>query len=684
MNHSHISIPSPRLLLVEDDPRLREDLDAHFRRRGFRVTVCGDGSHGLEAAGREAFDLVLLDIMLPGLDGLALLESLRREQATPVMLMSALGAEQDRISGFTRGADDYLPKPFSLAELDARTDALLRRVRLDRLPSAQRRDTRLVFDDQAQDVLHQGLPAGLTPSEYRLLATLREHAGEALSKPFLPERAAPQLHAPRPRSRRARLQPAAQTRRGRRPSPADPGGTRPGLPTGGDGTPLMRRHPLLWKLALLQVGFCLLLTWLIYTWGLSVERSTYFLAPADRSYLADYARQAEDAWRSEGAAGAERFRKELSAKEDTWVALVGPHLESLGSTPLSAEESSHLTFMRKLDWPMSRRLQDELPYVSIEFPGHPEQGRLVIQLPERLLPGGLTPWTHLVTHGIVPTLLAALLGLLLYRHLVVPLNRLRDRADALRADELESTPLAAPLAARRDELGELAQALEHMAERLRLSLAQQRLLLRTLSHELRTPLARLRIAHDSELPPEQLRQRLDREIGDMQRLLEDTLDLAWMDTERPQLPTEPVLALSVWEALRDDACFESGWDPARLPCRLGVDCRVEVHLDSLAQAMENLLRNAIRHSPEDGTVSLDGEREGDFWHLRLQDQGPGVAEDQLERIFLPYQRLDDSAGEGFGLGLAIARRAIELQGGRLWASNGKPGLCLHLWLPAAA
>ncbi|RCI68696.1 two-component sensor histidine kinase, partial [Pseudomonas aeruginosa] len=102
---------------------------------------------------------------------------------------------------------------------------------------------------------------------------------------------------------------------------------------------------------------------------------------------------------------------------------------------------------------------------------------------------------------------------------------------------------------------------------------------------------------------EQLRQRLDREIGDMQRLLEDTLDLAWMDTERPQLPTEPVLALSVWEALRDDACFESGWDPARLPCRLGVDCRVEVHLDSLAQAMENLLRNAIRHSPEDGTVS---------------------------------------------------------------------------------
>ncbi|KJK07354.1 MULTISPECIES: sensor histidine kinase [Pseudomonas] len=445
----------------------------------------------------------------------------------------------------------------------------------------------------------------------------------------------------------------------------------------------MRRHPLLWKLALLQVCFCLLLTWIIWIWGLSAERQTYFLDPADRVYLARYAQQAQDIWRREGEAGIERYRAELAAKEDTWVAIIGPHLQSLGSTPLSAEEAGHLTFMRKLDWPMSRRLQDELPYVSIEFPQHPEQGRLVLQLPEHLLPGGLTPWTHLISHGLLPTLLAALLGLLIYRHLVVPLNRLRNRADALRADDLDSDGPGMPLLDRRDELGELAQAFEHMAERLRQSLGQQRMLLRTLSHELRTPLARLRIAHDSGLAPEQLRQRLDREIDDMQRLLENTLDLAWMDTERPQLPTEPVLLLSVWEALREDACFESAWDPARLPCSLGLDCYVQVHLDSLAQALENLLRNAIRHSPVDGQVSLSGRREGDCWHLCLRDHGPGVDEQDLERIFLPYQRLANHSSEGFGLGLAIARRAIELQQGRLWASNGQPGLCLHLLLPAA-
>ncbi|MHA6197017.1 response regulator transcription factor [Pseudomonas wadenswilerensis] len=172
---------SPRLLLAEDDLNLRQDLQQHFQRRGFHVHACESGSEAGQVLEQGGFDLILLDIMLPGIDGLSLLDRLRRDQAVPVMLMSALGAEQDRISGFTRGADDYLPKPFSLAELDARVDALLRRVALDR-----RRDPGTVtLDQELQDVVHQGRNAGLTGSEYRLLATLRAYPGEALSKAFL-------------------------------------------------------------------------------------------------------------------------------------------------------------------------------------------------------------------------------------------------------------------------------------------------------------------------------------------------------------------------------------------------------------------------------------------------------------------------------------------------------------------
>ncbi|MDH0302331.1 MULTISPECIES: response regulator transcription factor [unclassified Pseudomonas] len=176
---------SPKLLLAEDDSRLRQGLEQHFQRRGFAVQACEHGTQALTAMQQGRFDLILLDIMLPGIDGLSLLDELRRHQAVPVMLMSALGAEQDRISGFTRGADDYLPKPFSLAELDARVDALLRRVALDRRPSAPAPHSSLHFDPANHDVAHQGRSAGLTGSEYRLLATLREHPGEALSKAFL-------------------------------------------------------------------------------------------------------------------------------------------------------------------------------------------------------------------------------------------------------------------------------------------------------------------------------------------------------------------------------------------------------------------------------------------------------------------------------------------------------------------
>lgn len=176
---------SPKLLLAEDDPRLRQDLERHFHTRGFTVTACENGTQALVALHQGGFDLLLLDIMLPGVDGLSLLDELRRQQAVPVMLMSALGAEQDRISGFTRGADDYLPKPFSLAELDARVDALLRRVALDRRYAEATSSDELTLDQDAQDVVHQGRSAGLTGSEYRLFATLRAHPGEALSKAFL-------------------------------------------------------------------------------------------------------------------------------------------------------------------------------------------------------------------------------------------------------------------------------------------------------------------------------------------------------------------------------------------------------------------------------------------------------------------------------------------------------------------
>jgi two-component system response regulator PfeR len=178
---------SPRILAIEDDPLLASHLCEHLQRRGFEVTLKESGEEGLELAGSEDFDLILMDILLPGLNGLEVLGTLRRERKVPVILMSALGAEQDRIAGFSQGADDYLPKPFSMSEMEVRIDAVLRRVAYERGESrpAERLDPQLECVESRNDVRIGNQWVGLTPTEYRLLETLLKHAEEVLTKAFL-------------------------------------------------------------------------------------------------------------------------------------------------------------------------------------------------------------------------------------------------------------------------------------------------------------------------------------------------------------------------------------------------------------------------------------------------------------------------------------------------------------------
>ncbi|MDU9390722.1 response regulator transcription factor [Pseudomonas sp. zfem002] len=180
-------IRNPNILAIEDDPVLGAYLHEQLQRSGFLVTWCRNGRDGLEQARERHFDVVLMDILLPGMTGLDALVQLRERSSTPVIMMSALGAEADRITGFQRGADDYLPKPFSMAELRVRIEAILRRVDLERRfsPLSKAPSSELRFDDEASDVCHAGQWAGLTPSEYRLLDTLQRSNDEVLSKPFL-------------------------------------------------------------------------------------------------------------------------------------------------------------------------------------------------------------------------------------------------------------------------------------------------------------------------------------------------------------------------------------------------------------------------------------------------------------------------------------------------------------------
>jgi len=165
-----------RVLVVDDEPALRDTLGYALRQEGFDVELREDGDSGLEAALEDPFDLVILDLMLPGTPGTEVCRRLRAESAIPIVMLTAKGAELDRVMGLEIGADDYVTKPFSMAELIGRIRAILRRRELDRAGVGSiRRVGALELDSGRHQVRIEGQLISLTPSEFRLLDLL---AGE--------------------------------------------------------------------------------------------------------------------------------------------------------------------------------------------------------------------------------------------------------------------------------------------------------------------------------------------------------------------------------------------------------------------------------------------------------------------------------------------------------------------------
>ena len=175
-----------KILVVEDDPGFGYILKEYLEMNSFDVTLLTHGKNIQRIVERHTFDVCLLDIMLPSLDGLQLLSRLRHHKTTPVLLLTARGAEEDRISGFQNGADDYQTKPFSTAELLLRIEAILRRTRQTGSGSPKHLDYQgMVLDLDEKQLLRDDQPLGLTTTEFEVFAALVQGSGEVLSKPYL-------------------------------------------------------------------------------------------------------------------------------------------------------------------------------------------------------------------------------------------------------------------------------------------------------------------------------------------------------------------------------------------------------------------------------------------------------------------------------------------------------------------
>ena len=187
-----------KILVVEDEQTLIETLEYSLRRQGYDVLTAMDGRSAIEVARRHTPDLVVLDLMLPGLDGFEVCRVLRQETSVPILMLTARTDEVDKIVGLEVGADDYLTKPFSMRELVARVKALLRRVRLDKEEQAATTQPdvpteKMVFDKMVIDLSRRELSCDgqvfhLKPKEFDLLTFLARNRGIVLSRDLILER----------------------------------------------------------------------------------------------------------------------------------------------------------------------------------------------------------------------------------------------------------------------------------------------------------------------------------------------------------------------------------------------------------------------------------------------------------------------------------------------------------------
>lgn len=280
-----------------------------------------------------------------------------------------------------------------------------------------------------------------------------------------------------------------------------------------------------------------------------------------------------------------------------------------------------------------------------------------------------------------------LLSYLLALHLTSPLRRLQRAVERFGAGEL-----GARLNWKRgDEVGRLARTFDQMADRIQTLLSAERRLLLDISHELRSPLARLSVATElarSEEPEarEAALNRIEKEADRLNALVGELLQVTRAEGDPGSRHVEPVRLDELLANVVDDCAVEAGARGSRVELKSGPPVTVPGDPELIRRAVENVVRNGIRHTPRDTAVEVRLENSGSSAKIRVRDYGPGVASEHLARIFDPFYRVDtdrNRASGGVGLGLAIARRAVELHKGHIRASNSDPGLTMEIELPTS-
>ncbi len=280
-----------------------------------------------------------------------------------------------------------------------------------------------------------------------------------------------------------------------------------------------------------------------------------------------------------------------------------------------------------------------------------------------------------------------MLCVILARYLVGPIRQLQRVSRRLAKGDL-SVRVGENVAARRDELGELAKDFDHMAEKVGTLLTSKERLLRDVSHELRSPLTRLQIslalARRKTPDAEAEHARIEREIERLDQLIGQIIRFSRIQHSTTDLSYEIVDLEPLVKQLIEDGNFEAEARDKGVVLKTSIAIELRAVRDFLASAVENIIRNAIRFTPEGSNVEVRLEEESGFAVVRIRDYGPGVPATALDDLFEPFFRVDETRGkenDGTGLGMAIASGAVIHHNGTIVARNAEPGLEVTIRLP---
>ena len=672
------------ILVVDDEQRLVSLVEQYLAQEGFRVATAFNGRQALEVARQTHPDLIVLDLMMPEMDGLAFMRAHRAENNTPIIMLTARVEDEDKIIGLELGADDYVTKPFRPRELVARVKAVLRRAG-ESEPSAKVLNVAgILLDRDGRTVRVEETFLDLTPSEFDILAALMTAPGRVFSRLDLLDIIQGVRYEGYERTIDTHIKNlrAKIERDSRAPRYIET--------VYGVGYRFARQGPMRsittkMILAFLGIGLVsIILISMLARWNTRSEFIRFISDQYELDLVAGLSEhyQTSGSWddaelvfltdeKNGSSDGHPQHMPPFLLTDPQGLVLVGNGGFNEGDT-ISAEDLEAGTPI-EVDGEIVGLL---VPMPMPSFEGNPREEEFFQRTSQGLLYGA---------GGVA--LIALLLGIFLSRTISRPIRELTRATHAIAQGDLQQQVDIRS----RDELGELANAFNKMSAELSRSINTRKQMTADIAHELRTPLSLIlghaEAVHDGVLQPTRENFEIIREEAErLEHLVDDLRTLSLADAGELSMQLQSVSPARLLEDLA--AHYRLHTQTKDLDLQLEISNSLpDLQMDPgrITQVLTNILDNAVRHTPPGGLITLASSQTPDGVALSVRDSGPGLPPADLERIFDRFYRADESRTRtdgGSGLGLAIAKSIVQAHGGTIRAESRQGnGLMVIITLP---